>query len=141
MDEKRRGTKPDGGCAVISAFVVSAGGTGAPAIVADLRAVGIEVVGSGDGRDVVKDVIQRAPDLLVCYETHPNDAFFASTAALRNVAPRPVIVFTTDTDAEKIARAANSGIHVNVVNGYGSHRLRSLIHHAQARFKQDQLQR
>ncbi len=124
-----------------SAFIVSAGGTGAPPLEADLRAVGIDVVGSADSRDVVKDVIQRSPDLLVCYETHPDDALFACTAALRNVAPRPVIVFTTDPDAEKIARATSSGIHAYVVNGYGPHRLRSLIHLAQARFKNDQLLR
>ena len=124
-----------------TAFVVSAGGIGAPPLEADLRAVGIDVVGSADGRDVVKDVIQRAPDLLVCFETHPDDALFACTAALRNVAPRPVIVFTTDPDAEKIARATGSGIHAYVVNGYASHRLRSLIHLAQARFKHDQLLR
>ena len=124
-----------------SAFIVSAGGVDAPPLEADLRAVGIDVVGSAIGRDMVKDVIQRAPDLLVCYETHPDDALFACTAALRNVAPRPVIVFTTDPDAEKIARATSSGIHAYVVNGYAPHRLRSLIHLAQARFKHDQLLR
>ena len=124
-----------------TAFVVSSGGLGAPALSADLASVGIDVIGAAESNTMVQDVIRGAPDLVVCYETHPDDVLFAGTAALRNVAPRPVIVFTTDPDAEKIARATSSGVHAYVINGYGQNRLRSLIHVAQARFKHDQLLR
>ena len=107
----------------------------------DLESVGFDVLGSAASRTMVPDIIRRAPDLVVCYETHPDDALFAGTAALRNVAPLPVVVFTTDPDAEKIARATSSGIHAYVINGYGLNRLRSVIHVAQARFRHDQLLR
>jgi AmiR/NasT family two-component response regulator len=126
---------------VTTAFVISNGGSGGATLAADLVSVGIEVVGAAESLTMVQDVIRGAPDLVVCYETHPDDALFAGTAALRNVAPRPVVVFTTDPDAEKIARATSSGIHAYVINGYGLHRLRSVIHVAQARFKHDQLLR
>lgn len=124
-----------------AALVVSSGGAGAPALSLDLTSVGIDVVGAAEADSMVQDVIRGAADLVVCYENHPNDALFAGTAALRNLAPRPVVVFTSDPDAEKIDRATRSGIHAYVINGYGLHRLRSVIHVAQARFRQDQLLR
>ena len=124
-----------------TAFVVSSGGAGAPALRADLESVGIDVLGATDVAGMVPDVIRGAPDLVVCYESHPNDALFAGTAAIRNAAPRPVVVFTGDPDAEKIERATRSGIHCYVINGYGQHRLRSVLHVAQARFRHDQLLR
>ena len=124
-----------------SAFVVSSGGAGAPALRADLESVGIKVLGATDVASMVPDVIRGAPDLVVCYESHPNDALFASTAAIRNAAPRPVVVFTGDPDAEKIERATRSGVHCYVINGYGLNRLRSVLHVAQARFRHDQLLR
>jgi len=124
-----------------SAFVVSSGGAGAPPLRADLETVGIDVLGATDVKTMVQDVIRGAPDLIVCYETHPDDALFAGTAALRNAAPCPVVVFTTDPDADKIERATSSGIHCYVINGYGLHRLRSVIHVAQARFRHDRLLR
>ena len=124
-----------------SAFVVSSGGAGAPSLRADLETVGIDVVGVAEVDTMVPDVIRGAADLVVCYETHPGDALFAGTAAIRNAAPRPVVVFTSDPDAEKIERATSSGIHCYVINGYGLHRLRSVLHVAQARFRHDQLLR
>ena len=124
-----------------SAFVLNSGGAGAPSLRSDLESVGIDVLGSAEIKSIVQDVIRGAPDLVVCYDSHPDDALFAGTAALRNAAPRPVVVFTSDPDAEKIARATSSGIHAYVINGYGLHRLRSVIHVAQARFRHDQLLR
>lgn len=124
-----------------SAFVVSSGGASAPTLSDDLATVGIDVLGATDIGVMVQEVVKVGPDLVVCYETHPDDAFFAGTSALRNVSPRPVVVFTTDPDAEKIERATASGIHAYVINGYGLHRLRSVIHVAQARFRHDQLLR
>ena len=124
-----------------SAFVVSNGGAGTPALQSDLETAGFDVLGTSEIDVMVPRIIRGAPDFVVCYENYPDDALFAGTAALLNVAPRPVVVFTTDPDAEKIARATASGIHAYVINGYGLHRLRSVIHVAQARFKHDQLLR
>ena len=71
------------------------------------------------------------------FEGMPGSAFFDSVAAIGAVAPRPVVVFTTDPDAEKIALAIRSGIHAYVVNGYRQDRLRSVLHLAQARFRHE----
>ena len=123
-----------------SAFIVL-DGANANALQGDLESVGVEVVGSSGLRSMVEDVVRCAPDILVCYDSHPGDALFAGTAALGNVSPRPVVVFTTDPDAGKIERATASSIHAYVINGYGLNRLRSVIHVAQARFRHDQLLR
>ena len=114
-------------------------GGGEPALERDLVDVGIDVVGSsGSVATLVVDVVRCAPDVVVCYDTHPGDALFAGLAALQTVAPRPVVVFTSDLDAENIGRAVGSGVHVYIVNGYGPHRLRSVLHVAQARFRHNQ---
>ena len=124
-----------------SVVVITSSGIGVPPLVEHLEEVGIDVVGLSTVATMVPDVIRCSPDLVVCYETYPDEALFAGTAALLSASPRPVIVFTTDTDAEKITRAASAGIHVYVVNGYGADRLRPVIHVAQARFRHDQLLR
>jgi AmiR/NasT family two-component response regulator len=126
---------------MISAFVVTSHATDDPSLRADLGKVGVDVVGEADSRTLVQDVIRSAPDVVICYEKHPGDALFASMASLSSAAPRPVVVFTSDPDADKIERATRSGIHAYVINGYGLHRLRSVIHVAQARFRYDQLLR
>ena len=116
----------------------SSGGPGAPSLQADLEGVGLKVTGPLALKTMVQDVIRAAPDVVVCYESHPDDALFAVTSALQETAPRPFVLFTGDLDAEKIERAAGAGIHAYVVNGYAPARLRSVIHVAQARHRRDQ---
>ena len=82
-------------------------------------------------------MINKAPDLIVVYESNPNGALFEGIATVDATAPRPVVVFTSDPDAEKIATATRSGIHAYVVNGYSQNRLRSVVHLAQARFRHE----
>ena len=126
------------GLQMTSVSFFSSGGPGAPALQADLEGVGLTVTGPLRLRTMVQDVICAAPDVVVCYESHPGDALFAVTSTLQDTAPRPLVLFTGDPDAEKIERAAAAGIHAYVVNGYAPARLRSVIHVAQARFKRDQ---
>ncbi len=120
---------------MISAFVVSSQAADDPSLRADLDAVGIAVLGEGDSQSLVQEVIRNAPDVVICYEKHPSEAFFASMAMLSTSAPRPVVVFTSDPDADKIDRAMREGIHAYIINGYSLGRLRSIVHVAQARFR------
>lgn len=121
-----------------SAIVASASGPGVPPLKADLESVGIEVLGSAERGTLVQEAIRHAPDLVVCFDPHPDGALFASTAALGAATALPVVVFTTDPDVEKIEQATRSGIHAYVINGYGLNRLRSVIQVAQSRFRHDQ---
>ncbi len=123
-----------------SALINLGGATGASSLAADLASVGIKVIGQTANRNqMVQNVVRDAPDVVVYDDPAPGEELFQTAQAIGQVAPVPVIVFTTDTDAEKIGRATRCGIHAYVINGYGLHRLRSVIHLAQARFKHEQL--
>ena len=111
----------------------------APPLLADLENVGIEVIANTqDCSKLVQDVLQCAPDLIVCFDPLPGETLFRAIELLGETSPRPVLLFTTDGNADHIARAMQAGVHAYVVNGYGPERLRSLIHLAQARFARDQ---
>lgn len=123
-----------------SALVNIHGPQGGMPLQADLESVGIHVISHSDHRSMmVQDIVRSAPDLVVCYDPLPDEELFNTAQVISKTAPRPMVVFTSDTDVEKIERATQSGIHAYVINGYGLHRLRSVIHLAQARFRHEQL--
>ncbi len=102
----------------------------------------MDVLGSVQDRSkLVQEVLRRAPDVLICHDPLPGDALFNALLMIAETSPRPVMVFTSDSDASKITRASEVGVHAYVVNGYGPERLRPLIHVAQARFAWEQAMR
>ncbi len=121
-----------------SALILTSGGPGAPALAEDLAAVGVDVIGATECSNLVQMVIKSAPDLVMIYESRPDAALFDSIALVTTTAPRPVVVFTPDPDADSIAQATLSGVHAYIVNGYSPARLRSVMHLAQARFQREQ---
>lgn len=122
-----------------SALVVLNGPTGSHPLASDLEAVGIEVLGTINERSkLVQEVLRQAPDLVICYDPLPGEELFKALQIIGDTSPRPVIVFTSDGDADNITRATEVGVHAYVVNGYGQQRLRPLIHLARARFIREQ---
>ncbi len=122
-----------------SALVHISGLTGAHPLAADLESAGIQVLGVlSDLGELVHEVVRLAPDVLVFDDPLPGEALFRATQAIFDTAPRPVIVFTADVNVDNIVRAAAAGVHAYVVSGYAPHRLRSVIHVAQARFQREQ---
>jgi two-component system, response regulator PdtaR len=122
-----------------SALVNLNGPAGVHPLVSDLEAAGIRVVGVVHERSkLVQELLRQAPDVLVCDDALPDEALFKLLQVLSDTGPCPVLVFTSDSDAEKITRATEVGVHAYVVNGYSPQRLRPLIHLAQARFKREQ---
>ena len=126
---------------MISALVFTSGGPAAPPLASDLSAAGVTVHNTIDCPNALQEVIKRAPDFVVCFQDAPDPPFFALIASIAAAAPRPVVVFTTDPDAEKMATAASSGVHAYVVAGYSRTRLRSVMQLAQARFRHEQVLR
>ena len=119
----------------------------APQLVCDLGLAGVQVLGGahersklvqGEVHEVVHGVVRYAPDIVIFDDPTPGEALFKTTQAIADAAPCPVLVFTSDGDADHIVRATESGVHAYVVNGYGAHRLRALIQLAQARFRYEQ---
>ncbi len=126
---------------MITALVSSSNAPAAPTLAVDLISVGIGVTEMPHRTNLVQAVLRQTPDLCVLFDENPGPVLFEGISTLAAHAPCPVIVFTTDPDAEKIAQATRSGVHAYVVNGYSLNRLRSVIHLAQARFRQEQLVR
>ena len=126
---------------MMSALVVTNNGPDTESIAADARAVGFEPHAMTDCTNLLQTVIQSAPDFIICFTPSPDAALFENFLSIGSVAPRPVAVFTTDPDAEKIALATRSSVHAYVVDGYSRNRLRSVVHLAQARFQHERLMR
>lgn len=105
---------------------------------ADLEAAGVQVLAAVHGVDnLVHSVVQHAPNVVVLDEPTLSDSLFKQTQALADTAPCPVLLFTSDTDADRMAQALDAGIHAYVVNGHAAHRVRTLVQLAQARFRRD----
>ena len=124
-----------------TALVLTSHSLTAPPLGADLAAAGFQVCGEANCSNLLQEVLKKSTDIVVCFQETPDAAFFASLSALAASAPRPVVVFTMDPDAGKMATAMVSGVHAYVVAGYTSNRLRSVMHVAQARFRQEQVLR
>ncbi len=122
-----------------SALLILNGPAGPHPLAADLEAVGIEVMGSVQGcSKLVQEVLRQQPDVVICDSPVPGEELFKALQIVGETSPRPLIVFTSDADAGKIARATEAGIHAYVVGGYARQRLRPLVHLAQARFTREQ---
>ncbi len=118
-----------------SAIVYMSDSPSAPGLVADLEAIGVRVLAKALACDkLVHDVNFYAPDVLICADAYPAAGLLLALHAVATSAPCPLLVFTSDSDAANITRAAEIDVHVYVVDGYGPQRLTSLIHLAMARF-------
>ena len=105
----------------------------------DLTHGGVQVLGVPGGlADLVHQVVQSAPDVVILEWLQPDDALFECTRALASAAPVPVLLFTDDDSAPAMARAVESDIHVYVVRGYDATRLPALVQLARARWRHEQ---
>jgi AmiR/NasT family two-component response regulator len=112
--------------------------TAASALVSDLEGAGIHVIGAVQRSNLVQETARLMPDVVVFHEPSLDDALLAIAGALQAAVPRPLLVFTQDSDADRMRRALDAGVNAYVVNGYAPARLRSLVHLAQARFTHEQ---
>jgi AmiR/NasT family two-component response regulator len=107
---------------------------------ADFDAAGIACAASlTDSSKLLRDVIQHSPDVLICMDRLPNQALFDALLLIAEHAPCPILMFTNDGDAGRIALAVQANVHAYVVNAYDPARLRPLIYLAMARFEKEQL--
>ncbi len=122
-----------------SALVIAA--PGAPALAADLNAVGITTAATCEADDLIRTAARCSADLLVAWHPYPAQQLLPALAALQEHVALPVLLFTSDTDAATLAAALRAGVHSYVVNGYAPARLRPLVQLAQARFEHDRERR
>ncbi len=106
---------------------------GAPALAADFRAAGFDVLGPADCAHLVRETLRAAPDVLVCWAPRPDPGLLQSVTTLQAQQAVPVLVFTQDAAVESLRDALEAGVHAWVVQGYAPQRLRPLVHLAQER--------
>ena len=81
---------------------------------------------------------QLRPDLVIVdAESDARDALEHVVLATRD-APRPIVMFTNDQDAETARAAVSAGVSAYVVAGLAPERLRPILDVAFARFERDQ---
>ncbi|MDZ7921343.1 hypothetical protein [Rhodoferax sp.] len=108
----------------------------APTLAVDLVAAGLALEATvEDCNKLVQSVVLHAPDVVICDVPRVSVVWLQVLRRLELALPCPLIVFTHDTDASRMQKAVGGGVHAYVVDGYGAHRLRPLVHLAQARFR------
>lgn len=110
---------------------------GVEALRADLEAVGIQVLGTADERNLVRECIRQAPEALVWWEDWPEDRSIEALRLLAEAYPLPVVFYTLDASLERLEAATQAGAHGYVVNGYSAARLRADLAAAAARFRKE----
>lgn len=104
---------------------------------ADLSAVGFHVLGATVCHMLVREVVRHAPDGVVGWTTRLDEACVQALERLRDTEPRPVLLYTADTEVERLDRALQAGVHGCVVHGYARERLRTEWALARLRFGQE----
>lgn len=122
-----------------SAIVYSDAGRHGPDLRSDLSAFGYTVTTADTCPEIARLLLLNDADVVVCYHTKPDDAFFSAMSTLNSLSPRPLVVFTPDATSDDTRRAVDTGIHAFVVAGYSPRRIRPTIALATARFHRDQL--
>ena len=81
---------------------------------------------------------QLQPDMIILdSESEARDALEHVVLATRD-APRPIVMFTNDSDASNARAAVAAGVSAYVVAGLQPERIRPILDVAMARFEQDQ---
>src|SRR5512147_3123024 len=114
----------------------------APPIEADLAVLGVTVAARCDVPGLLRESLKAADDAVVlAWDPYPAAGLLGALQSLQEHASRPVVLFTSDADADTLAWALRAGVHAYVVNGYAPARLRTLLHLARARHAHESTQR
>lgn len=86
-----------------------------------------------DPSRLVKRAISIAPDVILIGTESPSKLRLAATAAVEQHAPYPILVFSADSDAQRIEQTVRHGVQSYIVDGFSARRLPALIAVARAR--------
>ncbi len=122
---------------MLSALISTSAAPDAHCLPQDLERAGLAMLGDVDCAILVQEVVKQAPDVVICFDADLRPGLYEALTRLAATAPRPVVVFTGDPDAERMEVALRAGASAYVVGRYDGQRLRSIIHLAFARFRQE----
>lgn len=109
------------------------------AIEAPLRALGYSIVGVLDaGADLSAAVRRHRPDVVLIDVDAPSRDTLESLGLVNRDRPRPIVLFTSHSDADTIRRALQAGVTSYVVGDITPARLKPILDVAIARFEEFQ---
>lgn len=125
-------------CRPVSILVLGEDPLRCATLEADLGAMGFHVLGATACHMLVREVVRLAPDGVVGWAAHLDEACLQALERLRDTEPRPVLLYTADAEVERLDRALQAGVHGCVVQAYARERLRTEWALARLRFGQEQ---
>ncbi|MCG5262536.1 ANTAR domain-containing protein [Cupriavidus gilardii] len=106
---------------------------------AGLAAAGFSEVETVDADLALPDVIAaRQPDLIIIASESAARDTVEHVCVSTQHAPRPIVLFTDNDDAERIKAALTAGITAYIVDGLRAERVKTVLDVAYARFQLDQ---
>ncbi|ALD89540.1 response regulator with antiterminator output [Cupriavidus gilardii CR3] len=106
---------------------------------AGLAAAGFGEVETVDADLALPDVIAaRQPDLIIIASESAARDTVEHVCVSTQHAPRPIVLFTDNDDAERIKAALTAGITAYIVDGLRAERVKTVLDVAYARFQLDQ---
>jgi AmiR/NasT family two-component response regulator len=122
---------------VTTVLLIQASEGQAPSLAEDFTAAGFAVRGPCARADMVREALRGDPDVVVCWQPRADTRLIDALRTLQAQRALPVIVFTQDVDVEWMNHGLQAGVDAWVVQGCEPHRLRPLVHLAQARHARD----
>jgi response regulator NasT len=102
-----------------------------------LQAAGYEVLGEvASASTLLKAVESLQPDVVIIDVDSPSRDTLEQLAVMHRHAPRPVVMFSGDSDDQLIRAVVGAGVTAYVVDGLAPARLSPIIQVALARFEQ-----
>lgn len=106
---------------------------------AGLSAAGFDDVETVDAGITLPDAIDaRQPDLIIIASESAARDTVEHVCVSTQHAPRPIVLFTDNDDAERIKAALSAGITAYIVDGLRAERVKTVLDVAYARFELDQ---
>lgn len=108
----------------------------------ELVRMGCEVVGVLDAPTLIHDCVATLrPDVVIVDARSPSRDTLEHLAVMHANSPRPVVVFSDESDTVTMQRALAAGVSAYVVDGLMPRRVEPVLQVAIARFEQDALLR
>lgn len=96
---------------------------------------GVNVVCVDGSRDLMTEVKQYSPDVIIIDMASPDRDTLESLRTVNREIPKPVVFFAEHSDYETTQAAINAGVSAYIVDGLSENRLNSVMEVAIARFK------
>ena len=104
-----------------------------------LKDAGYEVVAILSSKDNLLLHIEKVqPDMIIVDLDSPSRDSLESMRIVTQHNPKPIVMFTNDTDDSMISEAINAGVSAYVVDGFNEKRIKPIMDVAIARFREFQ---